>query len=256
MTDGQPDRWTPHGVTARSQGDVILLTRGTGLERASAQLPWNWEESLPADRADAAAYVRGVLARLDEVDRQRTRPLAWVEAARTLLPRLERAAFLDGYAAAAGETLVSFPRWDGLVEVFQVERDLGLQLITTARATEWGASLDRIERAAASILLHRSRDVSWVADPTETTLDTFRIGDGLEATRVLVLEAIDWERCLDGCWVALPAPDLLLVSRSQDRAALERLQTAVDQAYANASEPLSAVILRVNGGQLVPCHPD
>ncbi len=225
----------------------------TGIRARSADIPL----ALPAAaehlsglplRVALASFARGVYAALAEPKRSKSEDMTFVEAARTILPSLEGPLFADGVAAAGGDT----PHLDAfggdIVIAYQIELDLGVRLLSKDQVAAWGATGDRVEKAAMSILFHRSWGRDFVAEP-DTTFERFDGGDGHDAARALMLDQSAYDRVRDGLLFAVPTPDTLLISADTGDASVMALAAYAASVAEAASSPLTPSVYAFERGR-------
>jgi hypothetical protein len=208
-------------------------------------------EAVPTADADVAAFARGVHAVLLEPARSPSASWDFARAAAGLLPRVERRAWMDGVRAAAGAPAFALPFGGDLVVGFVIELDVGWRALTEADVARWGVTADRVERAAASLLFHRSAGHGLEPTPREG-VQTLRIGDGFDAARALVLDAIDFDRTRARCYFAVPSCDRLIVSDGADASALEAVATEARAHFEGAHQPLSAAVFAWEATRRIP----
>lgn len=229
--------------------DTLRLSHGRGLTARSCNI--DPVAIAGFGRADVAAFVRGVHAVLNEPPRSTASTWDFAEAARCILPTLERTAWADGVVAAGGSAPFSLPFGGELRIYFVLELDAGYHALTEAQVSRWGATGDRVERAAASMLFHRTREAAPEPWPDADGVEMLRLGDGFDAARANILDACDYALCRAGVYFALPAPDRLLLTRRTDVEGLARLRRATEAAYATARLPLSTDVFAWRQGRRI-----
>lgn len=175
------------------------------------------------------AFARGVYATLAEPATAEGAELAFEEAARTVLPSLEWGApFAAGIAAAGGEAPYLRPFAGHVAAAYVVELDDGIRVLSAAQVASWAVTADRIERAAVSILYHRS----WggALERGEDRVWRSNVRDGNDAARALMLDQWAYDLVRNGALFAVPAYDALLVAddTAGGRAALDAAVRATD----------------------------
>lgn len=141
--------------------------------------------------------------------------------AATLLPRIERARFVEAYDAVlegrgAGddERLLARDLGAGLVVLYVKDEGWRFRHVTRGQAARWGESPGTVDAGARSNLYHRA-EVAW--DSTEIAL-----GDGYDAARAVLAADVFYHLGSreDGIPIAIPDRDRLLVggAASPDRA--------------------------------------
>jgi hypothetical protein len=238
------------GVRATRRGDTLELSVDTGPYARTAKTDPDALEAMSRHfddaELDAPAFARGVVCALSEPKNSRGGLMAFVDAARTIMPLADRVAFSVGVNFVHSEWPLSTGFGAQLALYFVVELDRGIRIVPLSQFEAWGAELDRVERAAASILFHRSRDVQLRPSALDARFDELAVGDDHDPARALILDALDFDRCRRGCAVAFVAPNRLLVSRDLAVDTLAALTAAV------ATGPvLSRQIVRFEGGHMV-----
>ena len=163
--------------------------------------------------------------------------------AASLLARVERARFVDGYDAVIagrgdgeGERLCTLDLGAGLVAAYVFDAGWSFTYVSRAQATRWGATPERVESAARSGLYARA---TIPHDPPRV-----ETGDAYDASRVLVAADLFYHLATaDGLPVAVPSRDLLLVGPAATA-------EATAQAFAAARYPICPVPLRLHRGRL------
>lgn len=225
------------GLAVDDSGDAVEVSHGRGPRLRSATLDRNLVAHWGTDRADALGFARGAHAVLNEPPRSPAANWGFAEAARCIVPTVERPAYDAGARAVGSGGLFTVPFQSGLSLYFVLELDDGYRALPADQVAGWGATADRVERAAASMLFHRSRDVDF--EPASGSVLTLRSGDGFDAARVAVLDALDYDRCRRGCWVGIPSHDTIWVHpASADIAEREAFAEQVRAHFAQTRQPL------------------
>jgi hypothetical protein len=236
-------------VTKRhDDGCACTVRDGQRARRATIRTAY-FEAALAAastGRAAAAghAFVRGVYATLAEPATAEGAELAFEEAARTVLPSLEWGApFAAGVAAAGGEAPYLRPFAAHVAAAYVVELDDGIRVLSAAQVASWAVTADRLERAAVSILYHRS----WGGSLERGTDGVWRstVADGNDAARALMLDQWAYDVVRNGALFAVPTCDALLVA---DDTAAGRAALGAALRAADADTLLYSAILRWERG--------
>lgn len=251
------DLLSAHDVTATPEGAGLDAFTGSGLQRRSARLetgPVLTALTAMTPRAATAAghaWARGVAGVLCEPARSRGAEMSWRDATSRVLPRLELPMFDVGVRDAGGDAPFAGAGLGPFVVRYVLELDVGQRVVTKAQVDSWGVHPERVEKAAVSLLFHRTRfgDLAPTADHAD--VDAFDVGDGLDAARLTILDAWDYPRCRAGARVAAPTPGTLLVSRSLTEPDADAFAALVAARHADADEPLSDAVLRFVDGTLV-----
>lgn len=199
------------------------------------------------DAATAAAFVRGLHAVLNEPVRSDASTWDFAEAAKYILPTIELPAWRDGVLAADGGEPFAMSFGGELRLHFILELDIGYHALGLAQVRRWGATDDRVERAAASMLFHRTRDVepTLLADHVET----LAVGDGFDAARALILDACNYSMCRAGIYFTVPTPEKVLFTRQRNADGMAALRAATADAHARSRLPLSQTVFEWEAGR-------
>lgn len=241
-------------LKVRRDGDHFDLKGGSGLQGRSAAFTGAMlRETLgdvPFDRVSAAAVARALEGVLTEPARSRGPELSFEEAAASMGLTLEAPGFEAGCVLAGGQKPWTYPFGDGLCVTCRIELDNGFRVLPAAQAERWGVHPERIYRAALSLLFHRTR--AGAAEDVEGApgVTAWRLGDGFDAARVLVLDALDWARASSGLHVSCPEAELLLVADSADAAAVSALERVTRERFEAAVHPLRPSVYRVERAKL------
>ena len=236
------------GLKVRVDGDVIEVSLGPALRRrkASISLTAFQEAAGSTDPVAIASVTRGVYAALNTpLRREHEEPISFVDAAAVISPSLEGPRFAQGVALAGGRAPYLLPFLDGMDRVYLIERDMGYHLLSLDDVARWGVHPERIEKAAASILYHRTG--YWnepdVIDVGGISVTTYKIGDGFDGARATILEELDFHRWLKGFHFAVPDSDTLWIAT--DELEVGSLRAAVEKAFGEADAPLSPHVYAV-----------
>jgi len=179
--------------------------------KARKQVAAAWlDEQL--DGSDDGAFLRGVAFALAAPCLPAASKFDFVSAAASITSLLDTAAFGRGYAAIAGEPLVAWPlnRHHTLYFVFE-GRDRRFA-ITDRLREEWTVHPERIERAAASMLLHRTRAEFRTVEGAAFPMERAFHGDGADAARLTILATHLFDRARHGLMMAAASPDHLFIA--------------------------------------------
>jgi hypothetical protein len=243
-------------LAVRDAGDGTLsVSSGQGLRKREALVDWRPLQAALASigdeherEADIHSWVRGVAAVVGEPRTTKTPALMeFAEAAKSIMPQLERSTFALGVRAAGGDAH-TMPFGADLHLAFHIELDDGYRLLSREQVIQWGATDDRIERAAFSILYHRSRHTE-LSPASHPGVDEWVSGDGFDGARALILDAVDWFRCGAGARFASPSQHLLLVTTDASSPDDSAFTALVDEQFRAAERPLSRRIFRFVGGR-------
>lgn len=240
-------------VDVTAAGDMLRARVVPGMRGRVAEL----ENTVPgpiaalpttAQRAALTAFARGVYAALAEPKRSGGDTLEFNDAARTVLPSIEGEHFATGVRAAGGDAPYVSAFAPGLVVTYSVELDLGVRLLSADQVAAWGATDERLAKAALSILFHRSWDYAFRPSEHEG-VRSFDATDDLNAARILMLSQSHYEDVRDGALVAIPSPGTLLLCRENDDAALARMKAAAEAEFTAAECPLSPAVFAYERGR-------
>ena len=241
------------GLKVKTDGETLSVSLGPALRRRTATFSLDAlrEAAGDGDSASIASVTRGVYAALNSpLRRLNEEPISFIDAAAVISPSLESGRFAAGVALTGGRAPYLLPFIDGMDRVYLIERDMGYHLLNMDDIARWGVHPERIEKAAASILYHRTG--YWRPPETVTVggvdVTTYKIGDGFDAARATILEELDFHRWREGFFFAVPDSDTLWIAeRAADVAAL---QAAVIAAFAEADAPLSTAVYQVADRQI------
>lgn len=204
-------------------------------------------QSMTTTRGSA---LRGLLALLQAPRAHGLENEAFTDVAGRLVVTIEGPGFSAGHALLGGDEPWVRPFGDGLVLAYAVEMDQGYVTLTRAQVERWGVSGERIEKAALSALFYRTGfgEPEDVSDAPGVT--TYRLGDGFDAARALVLEMIDYPRARKGMVLSLPTAETLLFA-DDEPAHRDALRTCTRRCLESAEAPLSRAIFQIREGRLV-----
>ncbi|MFT6398596.1 MAG: hypothetical protein ACJAYU_003355 [Bradymonadia bacterium] len=210
-------------------------------------------ESAAAEQQGGAlsSFARGLYGGLAEPKNSKGSELLFEDAAKTVLPSIEGPLFAAGAVAAGGAEPYLSPFPGELSVAYWVELDLGVRVLTTPQINAWGCTDDRLAKAALSILFHRSWEAPFVATPEQGTIEEFKVGDGLDGARVLMMDQWDFYRVRDAALFALPESDTFLFSAGTDEDAQTALQELAQRRYLSSKRPLSTGVFRFERGKIV-----
>lgn len=244
-------------VHVTGEGDDVVAHVRSGLRArranlALAGLAAGWQ-ALSADHARAAAlgFARGVHAVLAEPKGDAGAQLTFEDAARTVLPSIEAPHFRMGALAAGGDEPFTTVFPGGLSVAYRVELDHGIRLLTEAQVQSWGCTGDRLDKAAMSILFHRSWDAPFRPTPERPEIYEFDVGDGLDGARVLMMNQWGYDYVRDGAVCSLPGVDSVLLSTDTSDGGVAALAKLTAARFASSSRPLSDAIFRFERGKIL-----
>ena len=220
-------------VVSGPRGQVVELPPAAVDELLSSY------EGPESRRIALTSFARGVAAALAEPTNSTGAEESFASAAATLTPSLEGPLFASGAFAAGADTPFLVPFAEGVAVAYQFELDLGVRLIRESQVALWGVHPNRIEKAALSILFHRS----WGAETTP-------VEDGSDAARALVLDNLFFSRCRDGLTFAAPASDALLIADGVTPQIVEAVGNAAERLSAASDCPLPVSVMRYVDGRL------
>ena len=240
------------GVQLKKSGEDWTARVRAGLRERTAALALDAREAELSDDADErrrqlASYARGAYLVLSEPGRSDAADMTFASAASGLLPTVEGPWFAQGVLDAGGEEADVYPFGDGLVVAHLIELDEGYRVVTAPQRARWGATADRVQKAAASILFHRTSFACF--EPIDGDTEAIAMRDGFDAARCLILDLWDWERTRKGCLFALPSPDRMIVCNATDPSARAHLAELARREFTAASEPLTPRVFAFAGGK-------
>ncbi len=231
-------------VVSGPRGQVVELPPAAVDELLSSY------EGPESRRIALTSFARGVAAALAEPTNSTGAEESFASAAATLTPSLEGPLFASGAFAAGADTPFLVPFAEGVAVAYQFELDLGVRLIRESQVALWGVHPNRIEKAALSILFHRS----WGAETTPvedgSVIERYGLGDGNDAARALVLDNLFFSRCRDGLTFAAPASDALLIADGVTPQIVEAVGNAAERLSAASDCPLPVSVMRYVDGRL------
>lgn len=236
------------GLKVRTEGTSLEASLGSGLIARRVVLDPAAPIAAVADLDDDAtrraltSWARGVYGVLAEPSNSKGASMTFMDAARCVVASLEGPLFAAGIEAAGGEAPWLRPFSDDLVVAYWLELDQGVRVLPTAQVDGWGVHPERVEKAAVSILFHRTRFGDLAPLDGADDVDCFRVGDGYDAGRALILDSWDYHRCRAGAWFATPSADVLLVSKDLEHPPRDAFQAVVDRLWADAEQPLSRTV--------------
>jgi hypothetical protein len=242
------------------EGTRITIEAGLGPRKRRSEVELdplrNWIDANPSRaRLGIASFLRGAAApALAPRPSRREERMTFQEAAATTLPSIEGPLFETGVRQAADDDYLIKPAFidDDLVEAYFLELDAGRRLLTQADLARWSVSFERIEKAALSVLLHRT----YNEVPTPRAEDvlagckTYRTGDGYDGARALLLESLQFELTRRGMVFAIPSCRLMLFApRPPDDEALAPFRRHLERVLADDPWPLSSAVYCWEGGR-------
>jgi hypothetical protein len=237
------ERLRAAGITAvPAGGDALRLSLGRRSERVVEVGPALSAAAALDARHERAAYLRGMVHAACSLAGPTGAP-SFIEAASSLTPLLDHARFSDGVASILGARPLAWPHASGLQMLFQYEVRDACVAVTEETAAAWGATAERVERAAASILLHRFRGATRVACEQDARVTGFVSSDASAAPRWVLLEYLDFDAYGAGLWIAAPSVDELWTARRSEMTG-DEFRGIVEHRYASAAEPLSTYVGR------------
>ena len=202
------------------------------------------------DGSDDGAFLRGAAFALAAPCLPAASKFDFVSAAASITSLLDTAAFGRGYAAIAGEPLVAWKLNDHHTLYFVFEGRDRRFAITERLREEWTVHPERIERAAASMLLHRTRAEFRPVEGASYPMERAFHGDGADAARLTILATHLFDRARHGLMLAAASPDHLFVAPlSRDGAAA--FAEAAFQHEEAARRALPPVVYFIEEGSLL-----
>jgi hypothetical protein len=237
----------------------VTIESGIGMRKSRAEVSLSaliaWLDAHPEQtRQGVASFFRGAGAvAVAPRPNRRESAFSFAEAAGRLFPSIEGPLFSLGAEAAAKEPLFLWPAADGLQVAFFIELDTGRKVLTQGQVDAWGANPDRIERAAVSMLFHRTYQVEPAAyqAPGLSHCRAFKSGDGYDSARALLLESLYYPAAGQGLRFSLPTPELLLVIEAPGQDETTALRTETERLFAESAWSLSREVYEWREGLLV-----
>lgn len=242
-----------HEPTRR--GDTLVHRRGHGARRVETSVDLASLSETLADfdgrtEANAAAAARGIAAMFEAPTSDQGDSYSYIDVTSCLLPHLECRGFVEGVRAAGGE-LPWIREWQpDHFFVYYIEVDEGLRLLSAAQAENWQVHPERIEKAASSILFHRTGYRRWERQERGgLAVDVLRIGDGADAARGAILDLLDYDRASGELLFAFPSADELLFVEAE-ACGEQAFRELVESEFAAAAIPRSEQLFRWRKGRL------
>lgn len=213
-----------------------------------------WVEAHPgSSRLAASSFFRGVAAVLlaPQLTR-RERQIGFAEAAARLSPSLEGPLFVAG-ASAAGVEAFGYSPFGGLFMAHYIEFDRGRVLVSAEERARWNVSVDRLEKAATSLIYHHTIDEVPSAVPELDGVVSYSFGDGAGAARAALLEPLYYLECRAGLAFAVPHNDVVLFAApGGDAPDLDAFASRVEAIHKRHPAPLSRDLFVNRGGAVEP----
>lgn len=227
------------GLGARRQ-EVVLVASACEAPRDVDSMAWS------------ASFSRGFLAQWRHRDPRDPAKRSFVDAAGSLVATLEGGGFRAGVLAAGGPEPWLWPLTAGVDIAFYQEVEDGLCLLSGDRVRSWGVSEERVYKAALSVLFYKTSYAAPERVAMDADYETYRVGDGFDAARALLLEMLDYGRARAGLLFAVPDAEELLFVPDLGGDHAEAFGRFVEQRFAAAKEPLSDGVFRVLCGAMCP----
>lgn len=176
----------------------------------------------------------------------------FIDAAGRICVTLEGDAYAIGFELFSGETPWMLPLGDGLNRAYTVEVETGYVPLTHRTTDRWAVSDDRIERAAMSALYYRTGFGELEPVEGQPLLNTYKLGDGFDAARALILELLDYHRACSGMLVSIPSPDTLLFCDDTQEGLDCLIEYSSELAKSDEEVRLYGGIMRIQNGRLDP----
>jgi hypothetical protein len=235
-------------------GDTLNVARGGGVMEAKANIdPVELIEEVAgleeSERRRAIGnWVRGVAHVLMEPAQSEADEWTFVEAAGQLYMSLENEYFLRGAEATAGEPPWTIPLDEDLHFVFILELDMGLRLVTEEQFEEWSATRDRVVSGGRSLIFHKAYEEEPEPVDEFDGVERWRIGDGYDAARCLVLEDLMFGEVDETTRMTMPSPEEFYFVREGNEQTLQALRQLTDEQYEAADHPLTRKFYRIERG--------
>ena len=237
-----------------TQSDVSVET-GMGGQKRRLDAPLGalseWLEAHPTDsRRGSVSFFRGIAAILlaPRLTR-RENTMRFAEAAAKMRPSLEGPLFSQGAEAAGASAPFGRPPFGDLFVAHFVDHDRGSVLISEAQRVKWQVSVERLEKAALSLVYHHTYDHEPIAVANTPEATSFSFGDGADAARSLLLNDLFYGRCRKGLLFGVPhAGHVCLLDREHEETHGEAFRAHIKGTFVNAAAPLSGQVFLNLGG--------
>ncbi len=188
--------------------------------------------------------VARLVADIREVGLDRVHDLDFAAAAPLLLPQVRTRAWLEAQGSFGDSALVHTALNDELVTVYVVDEPHTMVFVCRAHMRHWRKTEADLHNLALANLKHLGTEgVQAAKGATEPVL--LQSGDGLDASRVLLLDQVE------GLLVAIPDRDTLWVGHDQGQD-LEQLMAVTAAIAEQSMYPVSPHLWRVRDGRLEP----
>jgi hypothetical protein len=121
--------------------------------------------------------------------------------------------------------------------------------LRNSQVEAWGVTPDRVEMAGLSVLFHRTQVQEPEPWGSSGAGRRYRLGDGYDATRALLLESLYYSLFRNGIIFSVPSPEVLLWLEGSVEGGVEELRREVSRLYAESAWPLSPALYRARPGQ-------
>lgn len=202
------------------------------------------------DGRDDGAVARGMAFALAAPCLPAAFKFDFAGAAATITSLLDTPAFARGFNALSESPATAWPlnRYHTLYFVFE-GRDRRFAVTEALRAA-WMVEEERVERAAASMLLHRTRVEFQPVQGASFAMERAFHNDGADAARLTILATHLFDRARKGLMIAAPTPDHLFVA-PLDRSSVAAFATAAFNIEETRLRALPQVIYLIEAGTLL-----
>ncbi len=182
-------------------------------------------------------------------------PGTFAEALPNLLPRIRERAFFE-FSRFRPETAFLAESWRPVGEAFGVtvvyDRPETVQYVTRRQLEDWGVGFDQAVAAAVANLERRS------GEPFERPVDGLHLSpyrDSFDATRAVSIDLIRGLKVEGDPVVAMPRPEILLVTGSEDEQSLVALARSLEK-FLEPPRAMNGRLLRLEGREWTPWLPE
>lgn len=191
------------------------------------------------------SIVDQLLEEIREVAIESHDDYAFADVATDLMPQVRPREWVEKQGRFGDAALVSRPLTEELAIAYVIDGEHCMTFVSRAHLRFWGRAEADIHNLAVQNLRQRTGDV---AVPASGPL-VFRLGDGYDAARMLLL---DPERC-EGLLVAAPDRDMLWVGDPEEVTVAQLMASSGDVL---GSHPVHGSVLKVQQGEFVEARGD
>lgn len=236
-----------NGLGVRLIGDRAELWSPEQPKAAKSMALESLDALLSGD--DGGAVARGIALALAAPCLPAAFKFDFASAAATITSILDTPGFARGFNAFSDSpaTAWNLNRHHTLYFVFE-GRDRRFAVTESLRAA-WAVEPERVERAAASMLLHRTRADFRPVEDSPFPMERAFHNDGADAARLTVVATHLFDRARKGLMLVAPTPDHLFVA-PLDRAAVDAFAAAAFGREEVKLRALPPVVYLIEAGTL------